>query len=258
MMDQLNVNTYYIILNGVFRSIDPGNCKVYLTMKSAKKMLTFSVLQIQVLIYSLPEKILTQKLTDGTLQFPFGLEEKKGKISCMVLSKKEREFRKVYSEYYPVIMNTIYKKVGNMEDSEDICHEVFTNYYNKFDEIIEGKNWLFAAIRYGISNFYRKKGTANTATVDIDVSDDPGLGYENGFRDIRIVINEAIESDENYKDKKEQVLFQLIAIYGYTYEQAAKQLGLSKRQVFYKYKQITKRILDYLDKRGISDIDDLL
>jgi RNA polymerase sigma factor (sigma-70 family) len=177
----------------------------------------------------------------------------------MLLSKKEREFRKSYSDYYPIILNALCGKVGNMEDAEDICHEIFVSYYQKFDEVRDARSWLFGAMRFCISNYYRKKQGSDPASIDIaNMEEDASLAFENGSRDIRIIIQDAIESIENYRDEKERILFDLIAINRYTYEQAAKHLGLTKRQAVYKYQQVTKRILNHLKDRGITSIEDLI
>lgn len=177
----------------------------------------------------------------------------------MLLSKKEREFRRSYSDYHAMVLNALYHRVGNMEDAEDICHELFVSYYHKFDEVRDPRSWLFGAMKFSISNYYRKKAGADRSSVDIDnMEDDINLAFENGQRDLRIIINEALEHADNYKDVKDRALFDLIAINNYTYEEAAKQLGLTGRQAFYRYQQVSRRIVDYLNKRGITRIEDLL
>jgi RNA polymerase sigma factor (sigma-70 family) len=177
----------------------------------------------------------------------------------MLLSKKERSFRKLYSDYYPMILNALYARVGNREDAEDICHEIFVNFYRKFDEVRDARSWLFGAMKYCISNYYRKGEGSDTGTIDIDnIEDDVHLAFENGARDTRIIIQEAIEDAENFRDEKERILFDLIAINNYSYEQAAKHLGLTKRQANYKYQQVSRRILERLKGRGITRIEDLL
>ena len=62
----------------------------------------------------------------------------------------------------------------------------------------------------------------------------------------------------NYKNEKEKILFDLIAVSNYTYEKAAKLLGLTKWQVQYKYSRIEKRILQYLKQKGVTEVNDLL
>jgi RNA polymerase sigma factor (sigma-70 family) len=177
----------------------------------------------------------------------------------MLLSKKEREFRRSYSDHYAAVLGALYRRVGNMEDAEDICHEIFVSYYNKFDEVRDPRSWLFGAMKFCISNYYRKKTGADRSCVDIDdIEDDITLAFENGARDMRIIISEAIEHGDNYKDEKDRLLFDLVAVNGYTYEEAARHLGLTRRQAFYRYRLVTRRIVDYLNSRGISHIEDLL
>jgi len=177
----------------------------------------------------------------------------------MLLSKKEREFRKSYSDYYPLILNSIYYRVKNREDAEDICHEVFVNYYRKFDEVRDPRSWLIGAVKFCISNYYRKREGSGAASVDIaDMEDDVHLAFENGLRDIRIIIHDAIEDPGNYHDEKERILFDLIAINHYTYDQAAEHLGMTRRQAAYRYQQVSRRILDHLKERGITKLEDLL
>ena len=177
----------------------------------------------------------------------------------MLLSRKERAFRKSYSDYYSMVLNALYSRVRNIEDAEDICHEIFVSFYRKFDEIRDPRSWLMGAMKYSISNYYRQRGGSDPTGVDIDNhADDPHLSFENGARDIRIIIKDAIESEENYRDERERILFDLVAINRYTYDQAARHLGMTKRQVAYRYQQVSRRILDLLKQKGISGIEDLL
>ncbi|MBN2159822.1 MAG: sigma-70 family RNA polymerase sigma factor [Spirochaetes bacterium] len=177
----------------------------------------------------------------------------------MLFSKKDRAFRKSYSDFYPLILNALYSRVVNREDAEDICHEIFVNYYRKFDEVRDARSWLFGAMKFCISNYYRNKEGSDPDSVDIsNIEDDIHLAFENGFRDVRIVIHEAIENSENYRDEEERILFDLIAINNYTYEEAATHLGITKRQAHYRYQQVSRRILEHLKERGITRIEDLL
>jgi RNA polymerase sigma factor (sigma-70 family) len=177
----------------------------------------------------------------------------------MPFSKKDRDFRKSYCDYYPLILTALCGRVTNREDAEDICHEIFVTYYRKFEEVRDPRTWLFGAMKYSISNYYRNKMGSDSSTLDIcTIDDDIHLAFENGFRDTRIIIHEAIENGDNYRNEKERILFELIAINNYTFDEAAKQLGLTRRQAVYKYQTVSRRILDNLKERGISRIEDLL
>jgi RNA polymerase sigma factor (sigma-70 family) len=176
----------------------------------------------------------------------------------MSIPDKRKEFRDSYTRYYPLVFSVLYSKLNKREDTEDICQEVFIKYYNNFETIENARNWLLTALRFEINNYYRKK-TNREDTVDIDdINDSINVAFENGFRDSRIILHEAIENMENFNDEKEKVLFDLIALYDFTYKEAAKYLGMTKSQAEYKYTVIEKRIVSYLQSKNIKGIDDLL
>lgn len=176
-----------------------------------------------------------------------------------MVSQKEKEFRESYSNYYPLVFNVVYSKMSNREDTEDVCHELFIQFYNKFEEIENHRKWLMSAISFVISNYIRKKATKSSNAMEIeDIENDPNLTFVNGARDVRIILNEAINNDDNYSNEKERVLFELIAVNNFTYEKAAKQAGVTKRQARYTYEKVTKKILNYLKDKGISNIEDVL
>lgn len=169
---------------------------------------------------------------------------------------KNREFAESYNDYYPVVFSSLYTKIGNAEDARDLCQNLFVKFYEKLDEIENRRKWLYGAIRLELLSFYRKKRRDN---IDIDnLFNDVRLTFVNGFRDVRIIINEAIENIDNFSNERERTLFDLIAIHNFTYEETASQLGLSKRQVRYRYSLIVNRIQDYLSKKGIKSMEDLL
>ncbi|MFC1670666.1 RNA polymerase sigma factor [Spirochaetota bacterium] len=177
----------------------------------------------------------------------------------MAFTGTGKEFREAYSNYYPIVFSSLFSKTGSREDAEDICQEVFIRFLDKFNEIEDKRSWLFTAMRFEISNYYKKKGSKKIDADNIDdVFNDSSLKYENGFRDARIILNDAIEDENNFKNEKEKVLFDLIAVYSFSYKEAAKYLNLTKSKVEYKYKQIEKRIIDFLKSKDIKEIDDLI
>jgi len=165
----------------------------------------------------------------------------------MAFTAKDKKFREVYNDYYPLIYRALYRKSKTIEDAEDICHEIFAALYDKFDEVENCRNWLLGAISFSVSNYYKKKATGRPDSIDLDEAEnDPALMFQNGARDIRIILNDAIENDANYRDEKQRLIFELVALNGFTYENTAAHLGLSKRQVEYGYTQAVKGIIRYL------------
>jgi len=171
------------------------------------------------------------------------------------MANKKHIFADLHNKYYPLIFSAVYTKVGDTDDTNDICQEVFIKFYEKFEEIENKRKWLYGALRLAILEFFRKK----KSNVNIDeVFSDVSLTFVNGFRDARIIISEAMENMDNFNNEEERIIFDLIAINNFSYNQTAKQLGLTKRQIEYKYKLIVNRIIQYLKKKGVDNIEDLL
>ena len=171
----------------------------------------------------------------------------------MVMRKKDRVFSEAFTMYYPLIYNIVCLKVSDRDDADDITQAVFLSYYPKMDEVVNVRKWLFGAVRLEVMNFYRKKGSD---TVDIDtLFEDAALSFVNGFRDTRVIIEQAIES---ITDDTNRAIFELVAIQNYTYQETGNILGFSSRRVKYHYHLIIKEILRYLNEKGIKNIEDLL
>ncbi len=155
--------------------------------------------------------------------------------------------------YYPQIFSSVMGRVGNADDARDICQEVFTIFYEKFDTINNIRTWLYGTLKNVVYRYYSSK----KQNVDIDeLFDSIGLSFTNGFKETRILINEAIAQIEC--GEEERIMLDLIARHNFSYVNVAKVLGLTRRKVEYKYGQLIKEILDYLKKKGITDIAELL
>lgn len=166
-----------------------------------------------------------------------------------LLSSKLKDFTSVYSDFYPVVYNSIYAKLRDDDASSDIAQEVFTRLLQKIDEVDNPRAWLFGTMKLVLFEHYRRKSGNNDIDIE-SVFNDVNMRYVNGFRDTRIIIQEALASSGNYADEYERIVFDLIALNDYTYREAAEQTGLTERQVRYRYNAASKRIIDYLKKKG--------
>jgi RNA polymerase sigma factor (sigma-70 family) len=169
---------------------------------------------------------------------------------------RNSRFAEAYNDYFPLLYGVIYRKIRNPDDTEDLCQEIFIHFLNKIDEIENQRKWLYGTMKFVLLNYYRKKGRYDASIDDID--DDSGLTFVNGFRDTRIMINEAIENSGNFKDERERSLFDLIAVLNFSYEDAGAQLGFSRTQARYRYGLIVDRIISYFRDKGINRLEDLL
>ncbi|MCP4134799.1 MAG: sigma-70 family RNA polymerase sigma factor [bacterium] len=171
--------------------------------------------------------------------------------------KKRDRFAEYFSEYYQVVYNAVFPKVGSAEDTEDLCQEVFLILYRNLedtDNIDNVRKWLYGTLKNVVLQYYRRKEKPK-ANID-DIFDDVSLTFVNGFRDTRILIEEAIE--EEIEDDDERTLVELIAFHNYSYTKVAEYMGLTKRIVGYRYNQVVKKILENLERKGINNIEDLL
>lgn len=173
-----------------------------------------------------------------------------------ILSERVKKFTGIYSDLYSVIYNGIYAKIRDEDLAGDLAQEVFTRFYEKMDEVESPRKWLFGTMRFVLLEHYKKN---SVSTVDIDdIFIDENIQYVNEFRDTRIILQEAFNAPDNYRDEQERVIYELIAIKNYTHEEVARMTGLTKRQVSYRYKSVADRIVDYLKKKGVNNLEELL
>lgn len=170
--------------------------------------------------------------------------------------QKNKKFSEVYSNYYPLVFSAVYSRISNRTDAEDITQEIFITLYNKLDEVHSNRKWLFGALRFEVISYFKKK---KDQEIDIDeVFQDVSLTFVNGFRDIRIILKEAVGKIDNFDDDLDRLIFDLIAVYRFSYKKSAKQLGLSVGKLRYRYFRVMDRILNHLQKQGINSLEDLL
>lgn len=173
-----------------------------------------------------------------------------------ILTGKAKNFTGIYSDYYSVVYSTIYTRVRDKDLCADLAQEVFTRLLEKIDEVENPRAWLLGTLRYVLLEHYRKNSVEN---IDIDdIFYDTNIQYVNGFRDTRIILQDAFNASENYKDERDRIIYELIAIKNYTHEEVAGVMGLTRRQVSYKYKSVVDRIVDYLKKKGVANLEELL
>ncbi len=173
-----------------------------------------------------------------------------------LFTEKTKKFSEIYSDLYAVVYSSMYSKVRDRDLTADLAQEVFTRFYAKMDEVDNPRKWLFGTLRNVLMEHYRKN-TVNTMDID-EIFFDENIGYVNGFRDTRIILQEAFDASENYNDEKDRIIYELIAVRNYTHEEVSRLLGITKRQVNYKYKRVVDRIVDYLKKKGVNRLEELL
>lgn len=175
-----------------------------------------------------------------------------------IFDSKNKNFTLVYSDYYSLIFGIIFSKINSMDVADDLTQEVFLRYYQNMEKITDSKKirpWLYGTLTFVLKEYYRERNkTGNKVDID-ELEEDLAISYINGFQDTRIIVNQAID---NLKEEKDKIIFNLIAVQNYTYSQVESELGVPKRKVKYRYHLTIRFIIDYLKKKGISDLEELL
>jgi len=172
------------------------------------------------------------------------------------LNKRNSEFIEIYSNYYSLIFGSVCMRINSVDDAEDITQEIFTRFFNKMDEVESPRKWLLGTMRMVLFEFYKKK---RDDLLDIDdVFTDVNLTFINGMKDQRLIISDILEDESTFGSDQNRLIFDLIAIQRYTMDEAARELGLSRDQIKYRYTIINKNILISLRKKGITNLEDLL
>ena len=91
----------------------------------------------------------------------------------------EKEFEKIYIEYYPKILSYIGKRVNAYQDAEDLVQEILAACYSHFDRYDSSKasvgTWIYVIMSNRLKNYYRsKKGITvlNIEQMDSMIEDD--------------------------------------------------------------------------------------
>jgi RNA polymerase sigma factor (sigma-70 family) len=173
-----------------------------------------------------------------------------------LISSRNNRYTRAYADYFPLVYSIIAAKVSDQDAVRDLCQDTFLRLYEKFDTVENVRAWLYGAVRNVLFEFFR---SSKVSVEDVEsIMSDAGMSFVNGFRDSRIIIEEALENIENFGDEQGKVLFDLVALYNFTYKDAAAHLGMSERQVRYRYGLSVARILEYLKSKGIRGLEELL
>jgi len=166
------------------------------------------------------------------------------------------QFIKSYDSYYSLVFSTIYSKINNFHDAEDICQEVFIRFYNKMDEVENPRKWLYGCLRIVVLDYYKEKRHKDVDTDEL--FDDISLGYVNGFRDTRMMLKHAMDEILDKHGDRDASLFEMIAVYNYTFVEAARHLNLGYKQARYRYSRMAEMLMEKLREKGVERLEDLL
>lgn len=119
--------------------------------------------------------------------------------------KSEKDFQKLFNEFYPSIYHYANRIIENKEVAEDIAQEVFINLWNKRNdlEIHSFSGFLYTSTRYRCMNYLRKEqvhlrknNEFNNCSLD-QIDDRLFIIEEEMVREIINLINKLPEQQQN-------------------------------------------------------------
>ena len=169
----------------------------------------------------------------------------------VLLSKGDlAAFDKLYWHYQRAVYKNIFQLVKDQGIAEDILQEVFLTLWEKRETInidVSLGGWLFVSSYNRSVNYLKKKLRENAAADLIRVA------FENDDKEAGIIkemrLKELEDAIENLSPQKRKV-FYLCKLKGYTYEETAKVLNISKHTVKEYLSEAMHSIKDQMIKSG--------
>ena len=140
-------------------------------------------------------------------------------------------FDKLYWHYQRAVYKNIFQLVHDKGIAEDILQEVFLTLWEKRETIntdVSLGGWLFVSSYNRSLNFLKKRLRENAAADLIRIAFQRDDTDVNMIKEMRL--KELEEAIENLPTQKRKV-FYLCKLKGYTYEEAARTLNISKHTV---------------------------
>ena len=141
--------------------------------------------------------------------------------------EKNTFFTDLYSKQYNAQKLYAYRKLGDLDDAEDVVQEVFCTALEKIDMLLGSENpeaWLMQTLKYKVQNKLREnyKRISRVSNLSDSVQYGVEMKFECDEDEGRWEYCQQKLSQENYK------LLKLVIVEEYTISEAAHELNLSK------------------------------
>jgi len=141
-----------------------------------------------------------------------------------------KAFDELYWKYQKAVYQNVFKLTRDMLASEDIVQEVFISLWEKRNSIDEGRpvgGWLFVSSYNRAINALKKKLRESLAVQNVELMQSE-VETEADISGIQLAILEKAIMELSPQKRK---VFELCKLGGYSYDEAAKELNISKHTV---------------------------
>ncbi len=167
-------------------------------------------------------------------------------------NNKKETLEKLFKKYYKVLVIFAKNYVKDRSIAEDLVQDVFVMLFEKADTIqihSSIKSFLYTSVRNHTLNYIKK--TKN------DIFDNEAINYDYRITDDEQIIDIAELSEKLYKaiellPKQNKKIFKLSRLDGYTNQEIADQLGLTKRTVETHITNALKKLRELVKKNKFN------
>lgn len=161
------------------------------------------------------------------------------KISIQkIKDKDEKYFEQIYNEYYPLVKYVVFDIIKNMEDTKDICQDVFCTLYEKIDQFSGQKSF-----KYWLLQIAKNKALNHLKKIDVE---NRYLSYESFKLNLETDQEQANSYlwkllEEELSEEERKIVI-LKSVFDYSFGEIAEELNLNKTYCFRKYKLCIKKL----------------
>lgn len=141
-------------------------------------------------------------------------------------------FKKLYQEYYVILMNFAFSKTRDIELSKEIVQNTFVKIWTRREKLnisTSIKSYLFMMVRNSIIDHFNR----NQRITDLDhlpIKMERPL-WENNGEDNLVLLRTVIKKALEEMKPKRRLIFELSKYEGLSYSEIAAYLGISERSV---------------------------
>ena len=161
------------------------------------------------------------------------------------------EIEEIYREYHDRILSYIMYKVGNREDSEDICSEVFIKIQKNIDKFDQEKGslsrWVYVIAGNAIIDYYRSHKAQEELPEDLPEEGDIEEDILN-----RETLSELTEALTKLSDEERKVIV-LHYYEGLSLKEIERKTGMTYGKVKLRHNSALAAMKKFIVKRAAND-----
>lgn len=178
-------------------------------------------------------------------------------IIKLFFDRSEEALKELENKYGRMCLQTSYNIVGNHSDAEECVNDAYLGAWNsippaKPDPLL---TYVLKIVRNVSVNCYHKNhAKKRNGNYDVAMEELAEILADSENVESIAETNELVRNIESFLDKQstpDRVMFVRRYWFCDDYEQIAKRLGISQKNVSVKLTRLRKRLKDYLEERGI-------